>query len=218
LRAPAVATFAGMDSNASTRHHLRTDVACRRVCFGSVRVAPQTVNEPATRASARGQSSRHATSDRARANPSPSPRLPDREALSAPVPRPPRDVLLTATQHDIVTRLLDGERARAIARARQRSVDTVRQTVRAIYSRFGVRNPEELAAGIAEGLFNVRVGRLNGREHTLRSALAALDRALKTMQLENARTGTNRRRTSVRLHRDEMNAILAACAQTIERD
>jgi DNA-binding CsgD family transcriptional regulator len=146
------------------------------------------------------------------------PRPADREAVSELNPRPPRDVLLTATQHDIVTRLLDGEKAPAIARARKRSVDTVRQTVRAIYSRFGVRNAEELAAGFASAFFNVRVDDVNGREHNLRSGITAVDRALKTMQRENNRKGTNRRRTSVRLHEDEMTAILTACAETAELD
>ena len=129
-------------------------------------------------------------------------------------PKSPRDVLLAANQRDIVERLLDVDRVPTIARATKRSVDTVRQTLRAIYSQLGVRSAEELVAGLVAGTFNVRASNQEGRKYDLRSGLLAIDRALTTMRRDNARKGTSRRRTAVRLHEDEMDAILAARAET----
>jgi DNA-binding CsgD family transcriptional regulator len=124
-----------------------------------------------------------------------------------------REVLLSANQNAIVERLLAGDKGPAIARAKKRSVDTVRQTIRAIYSKFGVRDTAELATGIAEGRFNIRVTDGNGREHNLRSAVTAMHRAVANMRSENLRKGTRRRRVPLHLHEDEIGAILVALGE-----
>jgi DNA-binding CsgD family transcriptional regulator len=128
-------------------------------------------------------------------------------------PKPPRDVVLTANQAAIVQRMVRGENTPEIARAKQRSVDTVRKTVRTIYSRFGVSNAAELKAGMARGAFAIRFTDDIGREHNLRSALGAIREAVTSMRAENCRMGTKRRRSQVSLHEDEMNALLAFHAQ-----
>jgi DNA-binding CsgD family transcriptional regulator len=133
--------------------------------------------------------------------------------VSDPKPDRRRDVLLTANQNAILQRLLTGDRGPAIARAKNRSVDTVRQTIRAIYFKFGVRDTAELATGIAEGRFNVRVTDESGREHTLRSAVTAMHRAVANMRSENLRKGRRQRRVAMHLHEDEIDAILVALGE-----
>lgn len=128
----------------------------------------------------------------------------------------PRDVALTAIQYEIVERLKNGDNASTIAQTRKRSVDTVRRTIRTIYERFGVRTRAELLGEMRTGSFNVSVQALTGRDYDLRSGLAAIDKALRTMRSENAHKRTRRRRTSVRLHEAEMSSILAACANASE--
>ena len=131
--------------------------------------------------------------------------------------KPPRGVVLTTNQDAIVQRMLCGENTPAIARAKKRSVDTVRKTIRTIYSRFGVSSAAELKAGMAQGAFRIHVTDNDGREHNLRSALKAIHDALTTMRAENDRKGTKRRRFQVSLHDDEMNAILLFHAE-IDRE
>ena len=128
----------------------------------------------------------------------------------------PRVVLLTPNQHAIVQLLLAGEAAPAIARATKRSVDTVRQTIRAIYSRFGVRSSAELATGLSECLFRVHITDNDGRERNYRSAVASIHRALTMLRSENLRTGAKRRRIPVRLHESELEALLIVLAQRTE--
>lgn len=131
--------------------------------------------------------------------------------MSQPSSKVPREVFLTPNQREIVQRLLGGNSAAEIARTKRRSVDTIRQTIRAIYSRFNVCNLSELKAGITAEIFNIRVGDGNGREHTLRSGLAAIQSGLDTMRRQNVRKGTRRRRMPISLHESEMEAILNAC-------
>jgi DNA-binding CsgD family transcriptional regulator len=128
----------------------------------------------------------------------------------------PRDVTLTPIQHEIVERLKAGDNASTIARSRKRSVDTVRRTIRTIYERYGVRTRTELLSGIKAGSFIVSVRTRSEGDYDLRSGLTAIDRALRTMRIENAVKRTRRRRASVRLHEAEMSAILAACAKIAE--
>jgi DNA-binding CsgD family transcriptional regulator len=128
----------------------------------------------------------------------------------------PRDVTLTPIQHEIVERLKAGDNASTIARSRKRSVDTVRRTIRTIYERYGVRTRTELLSGIKTGSFIVSVRTRSEGDYDLRSGLTAIDRALRTMRIENAVKRTRRRRASVRLHEAEMSAILAACAKIAE--
>jgi DNA-binding CsgD family transcriptional regulator len=128
----------------------------------------------------------------------------------------PRDVTLTPIQHEIVERLKAGDNASTIARSRKRSVDTVRRTIRTIYERYGVRTRTELLSGIKTGSFIVSVRTRSEGDYNLRSGLAAVARALRTMRIENTLKRTRRRRASVRLHEAEMSAILAACAKIAE--
>jgi DNA-binding CsgD family transcriptional regulator len=128
----------------------------------------------------------------------------------------PRDVTLTPIQHEIVERLKAGDNASTIARSRKRSVDTVRRTIRTIYERYGVRTRTELLSGIKAGSFIVSVRTRSEGDYNLRSGLAAVARALRTMRIENTLKRTRRRRASVRLHEAEMSAILAACAKIAE--
>lgn len=128
----------------------------------------------------------------------------------------PRDVTLTPIQHEIVERLKAGDNASTIARSRKRSVDTVRRTIRTIYERYGVRTRTELLSGIKAGSFIVSVRTRSEGDYDLRSGLTAIDRALRTMRIENTLKRTRRRRASVRLHEAEMSAILAACAKIAE--
>jgi DNA-binding CsgD family transcriptional regulator len=121
----------------------------------------------------------------------------------------PRDVMLTKNQNAIVQRMIRGENTAQIARAKKRSVDTIRKTVRTIYSRLGVSSSAELTAGITQGAFLIHVTDDGGRAHDLRSAVKAIHGALTTMRAENRRKGTKRRRSQVGLHEDEMEAILA---------
>jgi DNA-binding CsgD family transcriptional regulator len=122
----------------------------------------------------------------------------------------PRDVFLTANQDAIVQRMVRGENTPEIARAKKRSVDTVRKTVRAIYTRFGVSGATELKVAFAQGTFRIRVTDNGGREHNLQSALNAVRNALAALRAKNRRKGMNRRRSHVSLHEDEMNAILVS--------
>jgi DNA-binding CsgD family transcriptional regulator len=122
----------------------------------------------------------------------------------------PREVILTSNQYAIVTRIARGEKTPAIARAKKRSVDTVRSTLRTIYSRFNVRSADELKAGMSSGAFRIVVADGDGREHNLRSALTAIRNALTSMRTANRRKGTKRRRCHVSLHEDEVTAILTA--------
>ncbi len=78
--------------------------------------------------------------------------------------------MLTTNQDAIVQRMLRGENTPTIARAKKRSVDTVRKTIRVIYSRFGVNGAAELKARMAQGAFRVHVTGDDGREHNLQSA------------------------------------------------
>jgi DNA-binding CsgD family transcriptional regulator len=123
----------------------------------------------------------------------------------------PRDVFLTANQDAIVQGMVRGENTPEIARVKKRSVDTVRKTVRAIYTRFGVSGATELRAALARGAFRIRVTDNGGREHNLQSGLKALRDALATLRARNLRRGTKRRRAHVSLHEHELNAIVASC-------
>lgn len=126
------------------------------------------------------------------------------------VPKSPREVFLTANQRDIVERLSRGDRAPAIAGETKRSVDTVRQTLRAIYAQCGVRSAEELIAGLGDRTLKILPSKQTNPQHDLRSGITAIERALTNMRTENARKGTSRRRAAVRLHENEMDAILIA--------
>lgn len=129
------------------------------------------------------------------------------------VPKSPREVVLTANQRDIVERLSRGDRAPAIARETKRSVDTVRQTLRVVYAQCGVKSGDELIAGLSDRTLRIIPSKQKTPQHDLRSGLTAIARALTNMRSENARKGTSRRRAAVRLHEDEMDAILTCSAE-----
>ena len=120
-------------------------------------------------------------------------------------------MLLTANQHAIVQRLLAGENSSDIARETNRSVHTVRTTIRTIYERLGVHALSELASGVKAGAFRIHTVDDHGRERTLRSALKAIRYALLGVREHNKRTGMKRRKCRISLDVDEMTAILSAC-------
>lgn len=122
-----------------------------------------------------------------------------------------REILLTENQHRIIERLIAGDTVPEIARAKHRSILTVRTTVRTVYQRFGVHSVSELAAAIASPEFRIHIVDVTGRKRTLRSGLRAIREALVRIDEDNKRSGRKRRRASISLAVEEMTAILSAC-------
>ena len=56
---------------------------------------------------------------------------------------------LTAAEHRVALKLLDGHSAQAIAESLKVSIDTVRSQIRALYAKIGVSHREELFARLA---------------------------------------------------------------------
>ena len=108
-----------------------------------------------------------------------------------------RTVVLTANEHDLVLRLLRGEKAPAIAADTGRSVHTIRTTIRGIYDKVGIRGSSELANAVARGELALR--QVAADRFSLASALRVLTR--------EASHATGERFRSVRLHPQEIRAL-----------
>jgi DNA-binding CsgD family transcriptional regulator len=114
----------------------------------------------------------------------------------------PHEVLLTANEYDIVTRLLRNEKSPQIARDTKRSVHTVRTTIRVIYGKLDMHSVSQLSEAIARGDLIIRVkSESNETSFDLGSALIVLQKA------------SNRTKGAiwpVKLHRNEIQALLNA--------
>jgi DNA-binding CsgD family transcriptional regulator len=108
------------------------------------------------------------------------------------------EVVLTANEYDIVQRLLRKENAPQIARETQRSVHTVRTTIRGIYGKLGVHSVPQLSEALACGDLIIRVKEPVERTFGLASALRVLES-------ESARSKGSI--WPVKLHRAEIDAL-----------
>jgi DNA-binding CsgD family transcriptional regulator len=113
-----------------------------------------------------------------------------------------REAVLSPGEAAVIEQLRRGKNQVTIARETGRSVATVRTVCKNVREKFRARSVKELLRGIEEGAYVVTRRPVDDSPaFGLASALAALKR-------ERDRAGTRDQMRTVRLHREEISAIL----------
>lgn len=115
------------------------------------------------------------------------------------------EVGLSPRERDVLDGFVAGKSDTQIASMLGRSVHTVRTIARNIRVKFLDLRMEEVVAGVRRGDYRIR--RSEDR-FNLRSAVAAIEHALREMQRRQARSPHRNPRFSVRFHELEAEALL----------
>jgi len=120
-----------------------------------------------------------------------------------PEARPEKhEAVLSPGEAAVIEQLRRGKNQVIIARETGRSVETVRTMCKNVREKFGAHSVKELLRGFQEGVYVI------ARRPRGDSPAFGLASALVTLKRERDRQGTRDQMRTVRLHREEISAIL----------